>query len=110
MSQRLLDHLKPERVQRLKQPNVIERVAAVAVNVHFELRKGATHLTDDGEFPAPTELQLHPREPGLHSVVYREQKIVDRIHHPEVGANRHYRSEEHTSELQSLRHLVCRLL
>src|ERR1035441_3583794 len=24
--------------------------------------------------------------------------------------NEHYRSEEHTSELQSLRHLVCRLL
>src|SRR5258705_1378450 len=26
------------------------------------------------------------------------------------GACRHKRSEEHTSELQSLRHLVCRLL
>src|SRR5205814_5650450 len=26
------------------------------------------------------------------------------------GANRWWRSEEHTSELQSLRHLVCRLL
>src|ERR1035441_11028111 len=29
--------------------------------------------------------------------------------HPVFG-NRDYRSEEHTSELQSLRHLVCRLL
>src|SRR5438045_739850 len=33
---------------------------------------------------------------------------------PDVGAGRHavdcLRSEEHTSELQSLRHLVCRLL
>src|SRR5262245_65395347 len=27
-----------------------------------------------------------------------------------VGTRRHRRSEEHTSELQSLRHLVCRLL
>src|ERR1039458_8447746 len=27
-----------------------------------------------------------------------------------VGQLRHQRSEEHTSELQSLRHLVCRLL
>src|SRR5258705_2252979 len=26
------------------------------------------------------------------------------------GEDRHFRSEEHTSELQSLRHLVCRLL
>src|ERR1039458_10481527 len=31
---------------------------------------------------------------------------VRRCHQPE----RHVRSEEHTSELQSLRHLVCRLL
>src|SRR5205814_8995780 len=29
---------------------------------------------------------------------------------PEVAAPRRTRSEEHTSELQSLRHLVCRLL
>src|SRR5262245_62753649 len=29
-------------------------------------------------------------------------------HHPDLGAA--VRSEEHTSELQSLRHLVCRLL
>src|ERR1039458_7642960 len=27
-----------------------------------------------------------------------------------TGASRTFRSEEHTSELQSLRHLVCRLL
>src|SRR5438045_6603653 len=27
-----------------------------------------------------------------------------------IGIGRYYRSEEHTSELQSLRHLVCRLL
>src|SRR5205814_8288304 len=27
-----------------------------------------------------------------------------------LGLTREYRSEEHTSELQSLRHLVCRLL
>src|ERR1035438_10929844 len=29
--------------------------------------------------------------------------------HP-ISSHRHGRSEEHTSELQSLRHLVCRLL
>src|SRR5258705_850969 len=31
-------------------------------------------------------------------------------HPPEVTAEARLRSEEHTSELQSLRHLVCRLL
>src|SRR5436853_7697065 len=29
---------------------------------------------------------------------------------PSASATRYWRSEEHTSELQSLRHLVCRLL
>src|SRR5262245_64597513 len=41
--------------------------------------------------------------------------VVDSLH-PGVrdrtgkGVEEHHRSEEHTSELQSLRHLVCRLL
>src|SRR5258705_10511071 len=35
----------------------------------------------------------------------QECRLVNRIYAEEVG-----RSEEHTSELQSLRHLVCRLL
>src|SRR5258705_9799761 len=39
---------------------------------------------------------------------------IDHLHHRIVGANDRSRtiarSEEHTSELQSLRHLVCRLL
>src|SRR5438045_9735385 len=33
-----------------------------------------------------------------------------RSHHTKLGHPRTERSEEHTSELQSLRHLVCRLL
>src|SRR5262245_62517478 len=33
-----------------------------------------------------------------------------RIAHKWRSAGQHLRSEEHTSELQSLRHLVCRLL
>src|SRR5262245_65038445 len=32
------------------------------------------------------------------------------IHAKQVALNDDFRSEEHTSELQSLRHLVCRLL
>src|SRR5258705_5930587 len=34
----------------------------------------------------------------------------DAVSHLPAQRERHHRSEEHTSELQSLRHLVCRLL
>src|SRR5262245_64685258 len=37
-----------------------------------------------------------------------EKDVVGYVHSYEVGST--VRSEEHTSELQSLRHLVCRLL
>src|SRR2546429_5077513 len=33
-----------------------------------------------------------------------------RVRHPDPAQRRHRRSEEHTSELQSRLHLVCRLL
>src|SRR5262245_64605217 len=40
--------------------------------------------------------------------------VIARKRHPEApqtaGGRERHRSEEHTSELQSLRHLVCRLL
>src|SRR5262245_63695647 len=42
-----------------------------------------------------------------------ERLVIDEeVQHalPEVLVLQHLRSEEHTSELQSLRHLVCRLL
>src|SRR5258705_9533152 len=41
-----------------------------------------------------------------------ENRVIDEHAEPPVGlsADADLRSEEHTSELQSLRHLVCRLL
>src|SRR5262245_63270999 len=69
-----------------------------------QVRDGEAHVLDDdrrsalpdaphrGEEPLP-----HPPEPGLQLGVTAE-------------LGRQSRSEEHTSELQSLRHLVCRLL
>src|SRR5205814_9758991 len=43
---------------------------------------------------------------AIRSGLKREGFVVDWVHDAEAAA----RSEEHTSELQSLRHLVCRLL
>src|ERR1039458_10714312 len=57
------------------------------------------------------------RDPKINRVtVYRTLKmlktggLVDELDLMHYGGDQHYRSEEHTSELQSLRHLVCRLL
>src|ERR1035438_3921463 len=59
--------------------------------------------------PAPTEAPLIKR---VHSTATGATDgsiiaAIITIHSPRKGNNR---SEEHTSELQSLRHLVCRLL
>src|SRR2546429_5985632 len=47
-------------------------------------------------------------EPGNRRVVRRNRRRP--IHHPHRIVSRRLRSEEHTSELQSRLHLVCRLL
>src|SRR5438045_7594865 len=56
-------------------------------------------------------------EAGAGDELPGEQERADRQHArqrgaaaPELSGRTHARSEEHTSELQSLRHLVCRLL
>src|SRR5947199_6711899 len=46
----------------------------------------------------------------LPRVVAELAGLRNRVERPEELAGLHVRSEEHTSELQSLRHLVCRLL
>src|SRR5947199_7541744 len=64
--------------------------------------------------PATTEiytLSLHDALPicrGAAEVADEQQDLGD-LQRQEHAEHRH-RSEEHTSELQSLRHLVCRLL
>src|SRR5471030_3525317 len=49
-------------------------------------------------------LSLHDALPIYSSSQWRDHEVV------EPGIRLPIRSEEHTSELQSLRHLVCRLL
>src|SRR2546427_8706155 len=44
----------------------------------------------------------------LHDLEHRVAGVIDRGHH--VAVAREFRSEEHTSELQSQSNLVCRLL
>src|SRR5205823_14831804 len=48
-------------------------------------------------------LQRQARDPDPVALVIREHPV-------EAGDHKRYRSEEHTSELQSLAYLVCRLL
>src|SRR2546422_2288989 len=55
-------------------------------------------------FPYTT---LFRSRPSRHE---RVRPLAHRHRHPSRGAHRAARSEEHTSELQSRLHLVCRLL
>src|SRR5262245_64960515 len=64
---------------------------------------------------AVIEQRAPAREWWAHAEAEEAQPRLDRDHHGHVHAGQHGRargdrSEEHTSELQSLRHLVCRLL
>src|SRR5262245_64992555 len=56
------------------------------------------------------EREEHEAAVGERSVVARLRCRRARGAHGDPGFAGHARSEEHTSELQSLRHLVCRLL
>src|SRR2546425_7766536 len=63
-------------------------------------------------FPTRRSSDLYPGAPRVHGV---EHPREDRAHDPKLvrgdrGLQRMRRSEEHTSELQSLAYLVCRLL
>src|SRR5205814_5074676 len=63
---------------------------------------GAGIQNQCGQFGA---LTVGPRRGGNPLMETRSQRCL-RLGHADAGT----RSEEHTSELQSLRHLVCRLL
>src|SRR5437899_9469950 len=74
--------------------------------VVLRLRAPTSTIPEQPAPPPPSRVQ--PRKAALQSDAegyyvpgYRLQRCLARLH---------ARSEEHTSELQSLRHLVCRLL
>src|SRR5258705_1898186 len=60
-------------------------------------------------FPYPS-LSRSPVPRPMPAVVIAGRQLDRQIREPELFVDRNLRSEEHTSELQSLRHLVCRLL
>src|SRR5205814_8524448 len=59
----------------------------------------------------PSRRRSSPRSPGSHRPGTRGARGAECRRSSRRGRERRaHRSEEHTSELQSLRHLVCRLL
>src|ERR1035441_4410924 len=62
------------------------------------------------EFAERNVRWLLDRELRENDVVFRGQNCLNASLKGELNCAIHVRSEEHTSELQSLRHLVCRLL
>src|ERR1035441_4683306 len=89
-----------DRCWRLLTPhaNVPEATSATSDGHATEVKQMSTSLRCD---PSPTEEPLTHQKLLSLRVLWPAE--VDRIR-PK------HRSEEHTSELQSLRHLVCRLL
>src|SRR5438045_7890305 len=59
--------------------------------------------------PAGSLEQIVFRVDALHWIEERGVRVVNSPRAIERSVDKFYRSEEHTSELQSLRHLVCRL-
>src|SRR5712692_10771055 len=56
------------------------------------------------------EVNALPRAEHELAVAYRERDVASHEHRFDVRGKRRHRSEEHTSELQSQFHIVCRLL
>src|SRR5262245_66351708 len=63
------------------------------------------------KFHTPAAIGAEPKNAPVNTLgIRRIMFAVDDIEHDATYAQRVHRSEEHTSELQSLRHIVCRLL
>src|ERR1035438_10667671 len=96
-AQSLLDVRNEHKFQRRYEMS--ERNAVVAVY--------GTHLEAEG---AVKELQRAGIDMQTLSIVGKDSHTDEHVvGYYNAGDRMKYRSEEHTSELQSLRHLVCRL-
>src|SRR5687768_17786822 len=94
---------KPDRDRRY--------VPTCILHVEVPIADGVTNAVDDARCPERYPYHLNP--PHERADEESEQVDVRKQHyedsHP-VQARQDMRSEEHTSELQSRLHLVCRLL
>src|SRR5205814_7200892 len=98
--QRARRHSFPTR--RSSDLNYVERETHFGESVWLT-RKGAIRA-------GRGELGIIPGSMGARSYIVRGTGSAESFQSCAHGAGRRMRSEEHTSELQSLRHLVCRLL
>src|SRR5262245_65152105 len=73
---------------------------------HHSANRHALHLSN---FAIAKTFQYH-QEQGIALVINQRRERTFDIAPARFGSGKVRRSEEHTSELQSLRHLVCRLL
>src|SRR5438045_7599096 len=77
------------------------------------VRPGMVMVNEEGEFDLVETVEQTDLDGAVHDIdVERTHNFVADgiVTHNSIYAFRGARSEEHTSELQSLRHLVCRLL
>src|SRR5258708_13169119 len=88
----------------------------IAANLQAFEKYGALLEKMDGETGDAPPAYWYPTQLGFgwtNAIFYRYTKILESIQNGEklfIEDPEHQRSEEHTSELQSPDHLVCRLL
>src|SRR5437899_6213239 len=80
-------------------------ISAVSMQEHRQERQTSKPATN------PTDVPLHGMLASLHRRTRQESNLSAQTNsRRNLHVQSRLRSEEHTSELQSLRHLVCRLL
>src|SRR5437899_4222945 len=93
-------------------PWIAMKVAGIAFDEEVisldakDFKSRVTKISGTGKVPALTDGKVQVWE-SLAILEYLAEKYPDARLWPASGC---FRSEEHTSELQSLRHIVCRLL
>src|SRR5262245_61842776 len=93
----------------------LDAVDLLALPAHGRVAHGIGYMPEDRRLVPEFSVEENVRLPTWSVAIAGAPQRLDWIYTvmPEVARFRHrraLRSEEHTSELQSLRHLVCRLL
>src|SRR5437899_5076883 len=78
------------------------KASPAATHLHAAVLRARPDIVAAVHTHSPANLAVSAQRGGLRPITQQAMRFYNRI--------AYYRSEEHTSELQSLRHLVCRLL